>query len=124
MNDFVIFILSHGRVNNIYTLKSLRNHGYTGKIIFICDNEDESVNEYLEKFKDVQVFDKKEIAKTFDEGDNFQDRRSIVYARNACFNIAKLLGFKYFIQMDDDYTRFEYRVYCNETQKPKFISNV
>jgi hypothetical protein len=121
MNDFVIFILTHGRAENVYTIKTLRKHGYTGKVILICDNEDKSLGDYLRKYQDVEIFDKKEISKTFDEGDNFQDRRAIIYARNACFEIAKKLGYKYFIQMDDDYTQFEYRIYSNENQKPKYI---
>jgi hypothetical protein len=124
MTDFVVFILTNGRPNNVHTARSLRNHGYTGKIILVIDDEDKTAEEYLDKFKDVEVFSKKEIAQEFDEADNFDDRRSIVYARNACFKIAEKLGVKYFIQMDDDYTRFEYRVYTNERQKPSFIANL
>lgn len=89
MNDLVIFILSHGRPENIYTIKSLKKHGYTGQIIVVIDNEDETANEYFEKYENVEIFNKKEIAKTFDEADNFNDRRAIVYARNVCFEIAK-----------------------------------
>ena len=88
MIDFVIFILTNGRPNNVHTARSLRNHGYTGKIILVIDDEDKTAEEYLDKFKDVEVFSKKEIAQEFDEADNFDDRRSIVYARNACFKIA------------------------------------
>ena len=95
MNDLVIFILSHGRPENIYTIKSLKKHGYTGQIIVVIDNEDETANEYFEKYENVEIFNKKEIAKTFDEADNFNDRRAIVYARNVCFEIAKKRGFKY-----------------------------
>jgi ligand-binding sensor protein len=124
MNDFVVFILTHGRANNIYTLKSLRKHGYTGKVVFVCDNEDKTIDEYLKKYEDVQVFDKKAIAKSFDEADNFEDRRAIIYARNACFEIAEKLGYKYFIEMDDDYTGFDYRVYTEEKQKPRKIFNL
>lgn len=121
MDSFVVFILTHGRSNNVYTLKSLRKHGYTGKVILVCDNEDKTINDYLHKFKDVEIFDKKEMSKTFDEADNFEDRRAIIYARNACFGIAKKLGYKYFIQMDDDYTGFDYRVYSYLKQKPSTI---
>lgn len=124
MSNFVIFILTHGRANNIFTIKSLRKHGYTGKIILVCDNEDKTIDEYLKKYPDVEIFDKKAIAKTFDEADNFEDRRAIIYARNACFEIAKKLGYKYFIEMDDDYTQFEYRLYTSEKQKPKLIFNL
>lgn len=124
MSDFVVFILTHGRADNIYTLKSLRKHGYTGKVIFVCDNEDKTLNDYLIKYKDVEVFDKKAISKTFDEADNFQDRRAIIYARNACFEIAERLGYKYFIEMDDDYTGFDYRLYSEKKQKPSTIYNL
>lgn len=121
MSDFVVFILTHGRPNNVYTLKSLRKHGYTGRVIIVIDDEDKTADEYLENFDDVEIFNKKEIAETFDEADNFDDRRAIVYARNACFKIAEKLGVKYFVQMDDDYTQFEYRIYTNERQKPNYV---
>lgn len=121
MNELVIFILTHGRSNNVYTLKSLRDHGYTGKVIIVIDNEDETADQYYQNFKDVEIFDKKKIAETFDEYDNFNDRRSIIYARNACFQIAEKLGYKYFMEMDDDYTRFDYRIYNELQQKPSFI---
>lgn len=124
MDNLVIFILSHGRANSIYTLKSLKKHGYTGKVIFVIDNEDKTSESYYDNFEDVEMFDKLEISKTFDEADNFGDRRSIVYARNACFDIAKKRGYKYFIQMDDDYTGFNYRVYSGKNQKPKTINNL
>tara|TARA_R100001463_G_scaffold1618_1_gene7021 strand:+ start:390 stop:1256 length:867 start_codon:yes stop_codon:yes gene_type:complete len=107
--DFTVFILTHGRPNNVKTYKTLKRFGYTGKIHIVIDNEDNCANDYYKNFDNVVMFDKKEIAKTFDEADNFNDRRSIVYARNACFDIAKKLGIKYFVQFDDDYTDFSYR---------------
>lgn len=124
MDNLVIFILSHGRANNVSTLKALRKFGYTGKIIIVIDNEDKTSQSYYDNFEDVEMFDKLEISKTFDEADNFGDRRSIVYARNACFDIAEKRGYKYFIQMDDDYTRFEHRLYSSKNKKPKSIFNL
>lgn len=109
--DFAVFILTHGRPDNVMTYNTLKKSGYTGNIYIVIDNEDKSAEKYYENFGDkVIMFDKKEIAKTFDEADNFEDRRAIVYARNACFNIAKDLSIKYFIQLDDDYTKFDYRI--------------
>jgi len=108
-NNFAAFILSHGRADNVVTYQSLIKTGYTGSIYIIIDNEDKTAQEYYNRFGDkVIMFDKKKIAETIDEADNFDDRRSIVYARNACFNIAKDLGIKYFIQLDDDYTSFRF----------------
>tara|TARA_R100000963_G_C4625443_1_gene91799 strand:+ start:224 stop:1069 length:846 start_codon:yes stop_codon:yes gene_type:complete len=121
--DFAIFILTHGRPDNVKTYNVIRNRGYTGNIYIIIDNEDKSAEKYYENFGDkVIMFDKKEIAKTFDEADNFEDRRAIVYARNACFNIAKDLGIKYFMQLDDDYIAFHYRLYY--MNKPEQIRNL
>ena len=121
INDFVIFILSSGRPDNVVTYKSLRKSGYTGKIIIIIDDGDPTAERYLENYKEVEIFNKLEISKTFDVYDNFGDLRQVVYARNACFKIAEKLGYKYFMQLDDDYTGFEYRVYTSTQQKPKNI---
>lgn len=109
-NDFAIFILTHGRPDNQITYKTLINKKYNGKLYFIIDNEDKSADRYKELYGDkVIMFDKLAISKTFDQVDNFDDRRSIVYARNACFDIARELGIKYFMELDDDYTSFQYR---------------
>lgn len=109
-NDFCVFILTHGRPNKIYTLKTLKKQGYTGPLFFICDDEDPKLERYKELYGDkVIVFNKKEVAETFDEADNFyKDRRTIVYARNFCFQAARQLGFKYFLELDDDYIHFRF----------------
>ena len=106
LNNFVAFILSHGRPDNVRTYDTLKKHGYTGKIIILIDNEDKTSKQYIQKYgeKNVIIFDKKMQSKKFDQADNFDDRRSIVYARNVCFDVAKYLQIKYFIQLDDDYT--------------------
>ena len=107
---FAIFILSHGRPDNVITYTTLKKAGYTGDIYIVIDNEDKSAEKYYNNFGDkVIMFDKKAIAKTFDEADNFEDRRSIVYARNFCFEIANDLKLDYFMQLDDDYFEFNYR---------------
>jgi hypothetical protein len=110
--DFAAFILTHGRPNNVITYRSLRKAGYTGAIYIIVDNEDDTLSRYRTNFGDqVIVFDKPAIAQTFDEADNFGDRRAVIYARNASFQIARDLGLTYFLQLDDDYDHFEYRTY-------------
>jgi hypothetical protein len=93
MSDFVIFILSHGRASNVYTIETLRRCGYTGKVVVVIDNEDEQAQDYYDKYEFVEMFNKAKIAATFDEADNFNDRRAIIYARNACFDIAERLGY-------------------------------
>jgi hypothetical protein len=109
--NFAVFILTHGRPNNVKTFHTLRRQGYTGPIWIIIDNEDKTADEYRKVYGDkVIVFDKLAISKTFDEGDNFGDRRAVIYARNASFKIAEALGLEYFLQLDDDYRQFKYRI--------------
>ena len=108
--DFCVFILTHGRPNNIKTIKTLERAGYTGKLYIVIDDEDETEDQYRKKYGDkVLKFCKNEIAKNIDSGDLSEDRRTIVYARNACFDLAKKVGCRYFIELDDDYTSFEHR---------------
>lgn len=116
--DFVVFILSHGRPDNVVTYKTLREQGYTGKVVFVLDDEDKTRKKYEKNFgaENVVTFSKREIAQRFDEVCK-GDRRTIVYARNACFDIAERLGYKYFIELDDDYTFFSY-VFIGSNGKP------
>lgn len=108
--NFAIFILTHGRANNVITYDTLLKCGYSGKVYIIIDNEDKQVDKYKELYGDkVIVFDKLKISEEFDTADNFDNRKAIVYARNACFNIAKDLGLDYFLELDDDYTDFMHR---------------
>lgn len=59
-NDFCIFILTHGRPDNLITLNTLKQCGYTGNYYLVIDNEDKRANEYFEKYrKKVIQFDKK-----------------------------------------------------------------
>lgn len=110
-NNFAVFILTHGRPDNIKTTSTLRKCGYTGKIYYIVDNEDKTIEKYRNNYGQewVKIFDKKTLADKIDEGNNFDERRTITHARNACFGIARELGIKYFVQLDDDYYYFGYR---------------
>lgn len=109
-NDFCALILTHGRPDRVFTSRTLEKAGYTGPVFYVIDDEDKAADDYYARYGEkVIMFPKSEIAKTFDDGDNFNDRRAIIYARNAAFEIAKELGYRFFIQLDDDYTAFQYR---------------
>jgi hypothetical protein len=129
MNDqFAVFILTHGRPTNVKTMATLKECGYTGRLYLVVDDEDKTLDKYIANFgKDrVVVFNKKEMADQVDEGNNFNERRTITHARNACFKIAKDLGIKYFMELDDDYISFEYRYVsrCGEKLKVHYVSNL
>jgi len=108
--DFAVFILSHGRADHVLTYDTVRQAGYTGPLYIVIDNEDTQADAYYARYgPKVLMFDKAAIAATFDEGTNFGDRRAVIYARNACFQLAQDLGIAYFMELDDDYSSFCYR---------------
>ena len=108
--DFCAFILTHGRPDKVITLRTLRSHGYTGKVFIVIDDEDQTGEEYKRIYgDDVLVFSKDEVGQYTDQFDNFSDRRTVLWARNACWDLAKRMGYQYFIQLDDDYMAWLYR---------------
>jgi hypothetical protein len=111
-DTFAVFILTHGRPDNVITLKTLQKSRYTGKLFLIVDDEDETVDRYIKNFgrEQVMVFQKKDVADQCDEGNNFDERRTILMARNACFDIAEKIGVTHFMQLDDDYNNFWYEL--------------
>lgn len=113
MNErrYAVFILTHGRADNVETYKALRDCGYTGKIYLILDNEDEQIESYINKYgrDNIIIFDKKQNAEITDTADTKQERNVVVFARNICHEIAELLGLTHFIEVDDDYFWFSYR---------------
>lgn len=124
-NDFAVFILTHGRANNMHTYKALQKAGYTGTIIFVLDNEDETVEDYYKNFgKDrCIVFNKAQVAERVDTMDLSEDRRAIVFARNVCWDIAKQLGYTYFLQLDDDYSNFRGRVEIDGSLRTFYVKD-
>lgn len=111
-DTFCVFILTHGRPDNVVTIKTLNRAGYSGRLYLVVDDEDKSIDRYRQNFgrEKVVVFDKKAYADACDEGNNFDERRTITMARNACFDIAKDLGVTHFVELDDDYTDFRYKL--------------
>ena len=111
-DTFCVFILTHGRPDNVVTYRTLQKCGYTGRLYFVVDNEDKTVDRYRQNLgaDRVIVFDKKAEADLCDEGNNFDERRTITMARNACFGIAEKLGVTHFLELDDDYRAFQYKL--------------
>lgn len=120
-----VFILSHGRPDNVITYQTLRKKGYTGKIYIIVDDEDKTLSQYKEKYKgEVIVFSKADYAQKFDIMDNFGGNKVIVYARNACYDIARKLKLDYFFEYEDDYTEFLHRFVNGEKLGSNSVKNL
>lgn len=114
-DNFAAFILSHGRVDKVVTVDTLKKEGYTGKWYLLLDDGDDQIEDYKKKFGEehIIIFNKKEISSEFDIMDNFDGDKVIVYARNALNKIAKDMGLKYFWELEDDYHDFCCRMEMN-----------
>lgn len=117
--ELVAFILTRGRPEKQFTYRSLKGGGFTGKVVFLLDDEDETRAEYEDKFPGcVRVFNRAAQVGRFDRCDNGLQRGGVVYARAACWSLAKEMGLREFIMVDDDYTDFRYKTdslgrYCD-----------
>lgn len=109
-NDFAVFIMVHGRPDKMWTYKSLRRCGYTGKIFLVADNLDETLPDYKKKYGDeLIVFDKNDASLSVDAGDNSGDMRSTLFAVNEIPGLAESKGIRFYFMMCDDYTSFHYK---------------
>lgn len=112
--DFCVAILSHGRPNDQATVKTLEKHGYTGDWFILLDNEDKSIDEYVKLYgKDrISVFNKEDVMKSgeVDAMDNFEIKKTVVYARIASYKAVKDRGYKYFMMCEDDHDSIRWRM--------------
>lgn len=108
-DDFCAFILTHGRPDSVFTWSLLERSGYTGKRFLVVDTDDKTGPEYVERYgaDSVLFFDKDAVE--VDQFDQSKDRRTITWARNVCWRLAREVGCRYFMQLDDDYTALSYR---------------
>lgn len=120
------FILTHGRPDKVHTYNLLQRINFQGDIHILIDNEDTTAAEYIKKFgkNRVHIFDKLAESKQFDTADLSEDRRAIVYARNASQRIAKQLGYQYIWQLDDDYSAISWRKAVGTTLKSRIIKDI
>lgn len=120
-NDFCIFIISHGKPEND-TYKQLELCKVQYPIYIVIDDKDPKINDYFLKYgkEKVCVFNKQQYSSKCDMMDNFYFDKVIVYARNACYDFAEKLGYKYFLELDDDYTSFLFRFGYKKSKNIKF----
>lgn len=126
MDDkFAVLILTHGRAENVITMKALKRAGYTGRTYLVIDDEDEQENLYRERYGEKVIrFCKKEAAARTDVMSPSKKRNAVVFARNECWNIAKQLGLTYFCVLDDDYKTFGIRYIYGGKLKEKKITDL
>lgn len=118
-NDFAVFILTHGRPDNQKTLNTLLSMGYSGQYYLVLDNHDDTAQQYFDRYpKDsILVFDKDKYLQTVDCGMCKPVPKFAVFARNAIEDIARDMGYKYFMMLDDDIYGFRIRYDVNGVLK-------
>ena len=112
-----VFICTHGRPDRQITLKALRNAGYTGKIILIVDDEDSTSKELFDNYCQdddntiLRPFNKQYLIDTTNTTSSPPNRKTILYAKNACELFADDYGYDLdcFAICDDDIPGFRYR---------------
>jgi hypothetical protein len=126
-DDFAVFILTHGRPDKQITLKFLQKQNYSGKWYLLLDDEDDTIDEYVKRYgkEKIKVFSKKDYDNRVMFMDNFNGPREIItYARHAVFDVAKELGLKYFLMLDDDLGGFYIRFYEGKKSVQTFVNNL
>jgi len=127
-DDFGIFIVSHARAEEVLdnTLKVLQRGRYTGQWWIVVDDEDPQLDLYKELWsKRLLIFSKKEMLDTIDLCDNFyEDRKTVLFARNKCYDLARELGLTYFAMLDDDLKAIHYRFVENGKLRGAHVTNL
>ena len=128
INDFCVFILSYGRPNKNKTLRTLLEKGYeyNQDWYIICSDDDKTLNEYKENYGDrLLIFNKDKVITHIDMGDNFNKKNVVIFARIMSLVFAQKMGYRFFLQFDDDYSIFRNRfIYDNKTLVHNTISNL
>lgn len=123
-SDFAVLVLTHGRAHDQVTFHELEKHGYSGKTYLVIDDLDEQRPEYERLYGDsVIVFDKREYAKRVDTMTTEDELRSVVFARNAAYDIADDLGLSYFAMFDDDLYLFKFRYVIGGVLTYSYVSD-
>lgn len=108
-----VMICTHGRPNAQHTLHTLREGGYTGKVILIVDDEDDTVGDLIQSnCNDTTkyiVFCKQDYIDKSDTGTNENQRKCILYAKNFCEDLAQNMKLDAFVIADDDILNFRFR---------------
>jgi len=111
--DFVILILSHERPEFLksHTWHILDKVKSKARRVVVLSDDDKTIPEYETMYgkENIAVFSKVEIERKYDIDTidcywgKSLTRKATVWARNAQFEIARSLGYRWFIVLDDDY---------------------
>lgn len=123
LNDLGIFILTYGRAKEQTTLQLLKKYGITDNVYLIVADNDPQIEEYRKAYgRIVKEFNRNEVEEDIE--DNVKPKSGVISARNYCFKLAKKLGYKYFVELDDDYSLFCFRYVSENKLKGKKVEDL
>lgn len=123
LNSTPIFILTYGRAKEQKTLETLHKLGVDENIYLIVSDDDPQFGEYQARYgKILKTFNRYDVQE--DIMDNIPEKSGVVSARNYCFDLAKSMGAKYFVMLDDDYNTFSARYVKNGKLKQIRFKNI
>lgn len=124
IDDFAVFILSHGRAGNVITASSLLRAGFDSFFV-VVDDMDDQLAAYQELFgDDCLVFDKEAEYRQTDTMDNFRHMASPVYARHWVQRYASENNIRFYAVLDDDISDFAIRYADQGKMKRKRITDI
>lgn len=131
-NDFVILILSYGRPEFFatHTMELLNACNSQARRVVMLSDDDDTIDEYKKICGESNVFiySKVEAEKMYDMDlmdcywGKSLSRKATVWGRNEQYRVAKALGYRWFVVLDDDYTGASFRrpMYRKGNDKPYF----
>lgn len=120
------FIVRNGRPNEQLTYDLfLSMKCPKQQVHIVCDDMDETLDTYKNNYGDaIIVFDKQKYIQTCDSGVQKPTGRHPTYARNACFDIAKQLGYTHIIIADDDIRYIHHRIVNDDKLTGTQVTNL
>lgn len=115
VRDFVVLIASYGRPEGLQKMTMTTFKDFLDKVDYriMVSDDDKTLPKYLEMFGDkVYVFNKDKVLKdtNADTADALDIKSVIFFERNIEFMVAKELGYRYFMHLEDDYLSMRFKM--------------
>lgn len=129
VRDFIVLIASYGRPEGLQKMTMTTFKKFFEKVDYriMVSDDDKTLPKYLEMYGDkVYVFNKDKVLKesNADTADALDIKGVIFFERNIEFKVAKELGYRYFMHLEDDYKSMNYRMVTNDTSIPTCKMNL
>jgi hypothetical protein len=127
--DFLVLIASYGRPEGLQNMTMKTFKPFLDKVDYriMVSDDDKTLPKYLEMYGDkVYVFNKDQVLKesNADTADVLNIKGVIFFERNVEFKVAKELGYRYFMHLEDDYLSMSYRLVRNNGAVPNCKMNL